>query len=146
MNQKIEQVGGIELAINQCDRMYDATFRSEPFPLASTEDWEEEATSLKIDLAVKLYLSATGRAIPKKPDYDACERESDGYSYEMEALESSAEYWLEKNHPDININGNDLIVIFSNYKGETDGIGLYVLNKHLPVFTSKRDSFNAVNH
>ena len=64
----------------------------------------------------------------------------------MEAYSNSAEEWAAVNHPNIEVNCDTLVVEFCNYKGEGEGgIELHILNKHLPIYKSKLDSFNQVN-
>lgn len=145
MKSQIEQLGGLDKAIEACERMYSATFRSQPVKLATYEDWQAEVASLKIELAVSLYVANTDRQQPVRPDYFEDDHDSDCYYYSLEAFEENAEHWFATTYPEAEITGDTLVVDFCNYKGEGDGFGLYLLNKNLPIFVSKNDSFYAVN-
>ena len=144
MQEGIDQLGGIDQALSACDRMYSATFRSEPFPLGRLEDFEEEAYSLFLDTAITLFERATGTPAPVNDE----DEHEDAYMYNYENHLNMAEEWAAKHYPALesSINADTLVVSFCNYKGEGDNdIALYCLNKHLPIFTCKADSFNAVN-
>lgn len=145
LNDAILAIGGEEAAIEACERMYNATFRSEPFPLGSIEEWDTDEVSLYIDAALPIYLKATNTELPVKPDYDADEHEFDNYYMSLEAIEGLAEEYMRKHYPEFKITKDTLIVTLCNYKGEGEGEALYMLNKHLPVFKSKRESFFQVN-
>jgi hypothetical protein len=144
IQESIDQLGGIDQALSACDRMYSATFISKPFPLGNLKNFERRVYSLFIDSAVTLFERATGTPAPV---YDENDHE-DAYGYNCEHYENMAEEWAAKHYPDLesSINAETLVVEFCNYKGEGGGTpALYCLNKHLPVFTCKADSFNAVN-
>jgi len=146
MNMEVELIGGVDAAIAACDRMYQATFRSEKYPLGSQNDWQDEVTAMKIELAVKLFIIQTGSRFPERPSDDADECELDGYYYGVQAFEESAESWFDENHPEFMITKDTEVVSFCNYKGEGDGgLGLYTIYKELPVFVDKNSSFNAVS-
>jgi len=144
MLESINQLGGLDKAYEACERMYSATFRSEPFPLGNLKNFEEMAYSLFLDTAITLFERATGTPAPVNDDND----HEDVYMYNYENHLNMAEAWAAKHYPDLesSINAETLVVDFCNYKGEGEGNpALYCLNKHLPVFTCKADSFNAVN-
>ena len=148
MQENINQLGGIDSAIEACDRMYSATFRSEPRKL-STIKWADQCApydaieSIYRDAAEKLYTLTTGI---KEPVYNEDDHE-DAYGYNMEHFSDSAIEWLENTYPDFKVGADSLVVDLCNYKGEIEGgLSLYCLNKSLPVFTCKADSFNAVNY
>jgi len=144
IQESIDQLGGIDQALSACDRMYSATFISKPFPLGILEDYEEIAYDLFLDTAMALFERATGTPAPVNDEND----HEDVYMYKYENHLNMAEAWAAKHYPDLesSINAETLVVDFCNYKGEGEGNpALYCLNKHLPVFTCKADSFNAVN-
>jgi hypothetical protein len=151
MDTKIVELGGIEAAIKACDRMYSATFRGDAVKLSYFRDGEDEKHSLYLELATTLYAKATEQQAPQREDIDCgchhdCDCESDSFMYASEAFDEAAERWMVKNYPDFIVNDDTLVVDFCNYKGEgEDGLGLYELHKHLPVFISKSHSFNQVN-
>jgi hypothetical protein len=151
MNNEIKLFGGIDEAVAACDRMYSATFRSNAIKLSSLDDWKDKVHSLYLEAASILYAKATGQQAPEYEDvscgcYHDCDCNSDSFMYACESFENMAETWLQKKHPEFVVDGNSLVVDFCNYKGEgDDGLGLYVLHKHLPVFKSKSHSFNQVN-
>ena len=151
MNNEIKSLGGIELAIAACDRMYSATFRGEAVKLSSCYDWEDVVQSIYHEVASALYAKSTVQQEPQREDvncgcYHDCDCASDSFMYASEAFMDSAEHWMKENHPEFVINGDSLVVDFCNYKGEgDDGLGLYELHKHLPIFKSKSHSFNQVN-
>ena len=151
LDNAVENMGGIEQAIAACDRMYDAVFIGDVITVA---DYNQAAkkygyksaceTTLLLEMALPLYLKKFDIEIGECPEE---EHEQDGYYMGLEALEDSAMSWFEKEYPEFKITGDTEIVTFCSYKGEgEDGIGLYIMNKHLPVFKSKGDSFNQVNN
>lgn len=154
----VENIGGIDAAMAACDRMYSAMFRSEGFKLSEVDDWECEVESIKTSVAIALYSSQEGVTPPQDgsahwtelaEDMDGEEYDHfvDCLGYEDDAFQDSAERWFESNYPDFVIDGDTLVVDFCNYKGEGEGgVGLYQLNKHLPIFKSKRESFNQINN
>tara|TARA_R110000851_G_scaffold2885_1_gene11757 strand:- start:243 stop:743 length:501 start_codon:yes stop_codon:yes gene_type:complete len=153
MNKKVKQPGDIDGAIAACDRMYNATFRSEADKLSSWSGREEEEQGLYLQVASDLYLKETGIKAPvfildeeDQGDEQAEDHASDSYYYALEAHDSSVEYWMKQNYPEFKVTGDLLVVSFCNYKGEGDGgLGVYELNKHLNVYKSKSHSFNQVN-
>jgi hypothetical protein len=149
MEESIESLGGIDAAIEACDRMYCATYRSEVFKLSDCEHEHEEFTSLYLEMAKALYAKATGQTIPEKPTLHWSEIDEhmlDSFGYEMDAYDNAAESWMKDNHPGFIIDGNTSVVEFCNYKGEGEGgLNLFELHKHLPVFISKSHSFNQIN-
>jgi len=151
MNIQIEQLGGIDAAIEACDRMYSAAFRGEAVKLSSCYDWEDEVKSIYHEVASALYAKSTGQQEPQRDHvncgcYHDCDCTRDSFMYASESFIDSSEHWMEKNHPEFVINGDSLVVDFCNYKGEGgDDLGLYELHKHLPIFKSKSHSFNQVN-
>ena len=146
MNKSIEQLGGTDKALEAADRMYSATFRTPAFKLGDMENWEELVPQLEIDLVTSMYTAATGSKAPTAPDYNSSEDEIDSYSYEMDAFVDVAEHWFKKQNKAFEISQDTLIVEHLSYKGEGEGItALYHLNKDLPVFTCKADSFLAAN-
>ena len=161
MNTQVENLGGFAAAIAACDRMYSAMFRGDAVKLSDCEDWEDCINSLYLEMSVALYSKSTGEHAPvhqargwaytesddeEEIDEDEYDRMCDGFGYEMEYYEDKAVDWMNKNHPDFKVDGDTLVVDFCNYKGEgEDGLGLYLLNKHLNVFKSKSHSFNQVN-
>lgn len=160
MNKAVEDIGGMQASIDACDRMYDATFRSEACLLSDESEGDYDYASLKSELAIHLYTSKTGNRPPSRPDisysdnfndddsdYDYIDDyEMDSYYASIEAFNELAEEWFTAKYPDFKITGDTLVVYFCNYKGEGEGgLGLHSLHKHLPVFLSKSESFNAVN-
>jgi len=147
MQESIVQLGGLDKALSACDRMYSATFRSEPRKLSSIK-WHHQGAAyqaeerLYCEMATRLYTLETG-VIP--PVYNEDDHE-DAYSYNAEHYEDSALVWFKNKYPAFTVDSETLVVYLCNYKGEGEGNpALYCLNKHLPVFTCKADSFNAVN-
>ncbi len=152
LNQSLEQLSTILSNATQADidaagRMYSQGFRTEAYPLEQLEDWEELAYTLKNDLILAVYAKAKGITIPT---FEVCNcwsecSCSDSFGYEMEALVSSAQYWFDNNHPDFQITGETLVITPCNYKGEGEEPELYILNKDLPIFKSKAESFYQAN-
>jgi hypothetical protein len=145
LEQAVLDIGGEQAALDACDRMYSATFRTEPYPLKDLEDWEELVTELYIDIALPIYLKETGTKMPTKPDNNADKYEFDSYHGSLDLLSDWAEEHLKKYHPLIEITGDTQVVTLCNYKGEGEGEGLYLIHKNLSVFISKNDSFYQVN-
>jgi hypothetical protein len=144
LSAAITKFGGTAGAIVACERMYQATFRSPPYPKSDCAEACDTST-LKIDLAVTLYTAQTGSNKPGLPDDNCSEHDMDNYYYSLEAFEGGAEDWFDAQYPSFEITKDTLLVSFFNYKGEHEGEGLYCLYKNLPVFTSKQDSFCSAN-
>lgn len=151
LEQGVKQIGGIDAAMAACDRMYSATFRSEAFKLSDLDDAGDFKSELYFEVAVALYSKATGEKAPVRHEvscgceYD-CDCSLDSWGYAVEAFEDQAESWFSRHYPDFEITGDTLVVDFCNYKGEGEGgVSIYELNKHLPVFKSKNESFHQVN-
>ncbi|MCP5077574.1 MAG: hypothetical protein GY951_05900 [Psychromonas sp.] len=151
LDQAVSAIGGIEQAIEACDRMYQATFRSEAFPLNELEDWENDLYILKLEVATTLYASVTGEQPPQRCEvncgceYD-CDCSSDSFMYATEAYEDRADSWFSNEYPEFQITGETLVCDHCNYKGEGEGeVHLFALCKNLPIFKSKNDSFFQVN-
>ena len=153
MGLEVNHLSGINKAIDACVRIYSTDFRSEPEKLSIVEGWEDEAASLKVSLAVLLYV-ADGNVPPEMPDDDEDVSEDDEdqyYAYcdscyaEMRGFKESAVAWCNDEHPGIDITGDTLVVHICNYKGEGEGFELYETHKHLPVFVSKEQSFYQAN-
>ena len=152
MDIKVAELGGIDAAIEACDRMYSATFRGDAVRLVDcrlSEDYHYD--ELYLEMAIALYAKAKGHAIPQREEvscgcYHDCDCASDSFGYASEAFNDDAELWMKDNYPEFKITDDTLVIDFCNYKGEgEDGLGLYELNKHLPIFKSKSHSFNQVN-
>lgn len=132
MDQAITILGGEDLSFKACDRMYSATFRSEPFPLNDLifdceEDRQSCIVKIETDLLIKLYNIDTN-----------CE-------FEFDYLYDQAEDQFKREYPDFVINDETLLIYPCNYKGEREEPELYIVNKELPVFINKRESFNQAN-
>lgn len=151
LTMSVELNGGIDAALSACDRMYSALFIDR---VLTVGEYNKEAkfsgynsvccTSLLLELALPLYCKEFNTSIGECPTE---EHGQDGYYYAMEALEDNALAWFKKEHPTFKVVDDTKIVTFCNYKGEgEDEIGLYILNKHLPTFKSKNESFNQVNY
>jgi hypothetical protein len=136
----------IDANITACDKMYQATFRSDPVRLDSLENWESEIPRLKSELAMFLYPAKTRNEAPTKPITDD-EQALDSYYCDLELFECEAIEWLDEHYPEYGIEGHTLVVDLCNYKGEVEGdISLFTMYEKCPVFTSKRDSFFAANN
>jgi hypothetical protein len=133
--------------INACDRMYSADFRSEAFPLNEMEDWDEIIGGLYENLSLYIYENETKVLPPIRPEegFD-CEYEADHFYDLLDDHQNNADNHVSNKYPDISINSDVLVVEICNYKGEGEGIELYALNKNLPIFKSKCESFNQVNY
>jgi len=157
MNTQTERLGGIDAAIEACDRMYSAKFRGDAVRFGDSGGDDYHRDCLYSEVAKALYAKSTGDYVPvydtphwseiDEEDEAMYENYSDGFGYQMEAYEESAEKWMKDNHPDFKITDDTMVVDFCNYKGEgdDDNLGLYELHKHLPIFKSKAHSFNQVN-
>jgi len=125
LNSAIESLGGQDQAIAACERMYSGTWRSEPFTISEGCDsgdlWE-----LEDQLNQMLYIANTGNT---KPD-QFCEQWYDMYND-----------WKHENKQAVTLSDDMLVVSLCNYKGEGEGIALFDMVKHLPVFKSKSESF-----
>jgi hypothetical protein len=121
--------------------MYSGTWRSEAVTLDQIEDWKGEVATLYIEKALSVYLQETDSDLPSYPDSD-CEYELDNYHHHLEAVENAAEDYFNSKYPSFVIDGNTQVVTLCNYKGEGEGIALLQLSESLPVYSSKRESYN----
>lgn len=133
LNVAVAEIGGIASALAACDRMYSQNFRTESFPLTeiifdSLSEKEEFLLETKQNLIIAMYNIDT-----------PCE-------YEFESLFDSSEYKFNRDYPDFSIDDQTLFVLPCNYKGEREEAELYILNKDLPIFKSKSESFNQANN
>jgi hypothetical protein len=159
--------GGVNKSIEMCDRMYDCTFRSESFSLASyfklNDDIDENEKQYAIDrlfseMASACYSVSLGAI--KKPTYPVFSFEDDEEQYEhivdaemdnyynaLEEYSHIAIEWFKLSFPEFSITENTNVVQLCNYKGEGEGeIMLHETNKTKPVFISKSQSFFQVNN
>lgn len=152
MNDQLSVFGSAQSAIDSCERMYSAKFRTESFLLG--EDVSNYTVSgLMTDLARYVYNKA-GFPFPlgveptynDSDDYNFDYDENDyHYNVEEENYNERAEQHLKSNFPDLIIDKNTLVVELCNYKGEGEGLALACLCENLPVFKSKNESFYQVN-
>ena len=152
MNTQVEQLGGIDAAIEACDRMYNAAFRGDAVKISDVYDSNSvDEGELYREMANTLYAKFSGQRQPQREEvscgcYHDCDCSSDSFMYASEAFDEMAEDWMKENYPEFKITGDTMVVDFCNYKGEgEDDLGLYELHKHLPIFKSKSHSFNQVN-
>jgi hypothetical protein len=145
LDASIHAIGGENAAFEACERMYSATFRSEPIKLSTLEEWEDEVSPLYSDVAISIYVKETNQKLPVQPNTEASEYELDSYYAEMECLDNSAEKYMKKHYPEFNVTGDTLVVALCNYKGETSGYGVCDIYEHLSVYRSKSESFNQAN-
>ena len=151
LNLAVAQVGGVDKAMQACDRMYSATFRSEEFKLCEIEDFEDVVFNIKRALMISLYCKEKNVDYPVQRNTQCncshdCDCSSDAYMYECEAFDDSARYWFNTKYGELQLTGDEMVVDTCNYKGEFDNnYSLYELSKHLPIFKSKNDSFFQAN-
>lgn len=126
LNSAIESLGGEQMAVDACERMYSGTWRSEPFTFADGLCDSGDLWELENQLKIMIYCTTTG----KKEPATFCERWYDEFSD-----------WLYENPQTVVLPENSLIVSLCNYKGEGEGIALFDMARHLPVFKSKSESF-----
>jgi hypothetical protein len=140
LRSAMDNLCGQDLALDSCERMYSASFRSEPYKLAdlgTIEDWEK--SKLIQDHAIKAYCSAFNLPMPVRSMFDC----SDSYCNVLEMLLDSAMDWIADQG--FIIDAETLVVDLCNYKGEGEGIALFQGNETLPVFKDKNSSFFQVN-
>ena len=130
MNTEVERLGGIDAAIEACDRMYQASFRGEGVKLSSFADWEDEIHSIDFDLGKVIYKAKTGGDI----SLITCDAEFEYHADCIDCLEGLPV-----------ITGDTIVTVLCNYKGEGGDLVYFDLVEHLPVFKSKYESFNQVN-
>lgn len=131
LDKAVSDIGGVDAAMAACERMYQASFRSEPYVLSPSE-FEEERGELMDELVMTFYSAEFG-----KPDL-SCER---AYEYYYEASEE----WFGEKYPAFKLSSDTEVVYICNYKGEGEGVSLYSLAKNLPVFVDKNTSFFQAN-
>ncbi len=129
-----------DLDLESCNKMYSATFRSEPFKLSSVDNWKEEVSLLTSDLALSLYLKDNNFSLPDKPNSDR-DYDFDRYYERLSEIREIAEEWFYSNYQDLIVNADTLVVELCNYKGEGEGLALFISSNQYPVFISKRHSF-----
>ena len=147
LNQAVENFGGIEKAMQACDRMYSAKFRTEAYSIKELgDDWEYELSTLVDQFAFDLYVKTNNIILPKKPSYDSDDYQFDNYYSELEYIQDDAVHWFNSNYDRSIFDENTLIVTLCNYKGEGEKEALLIGAKDLPVFISKVESFNQANY
>jgi hypothetical protein len=166
LNLAVEQNGGIDRSIEQCDRMYSCEFRTESFTLGryfelnydmNSDDHQNIIDELFIDIAITLY--PTSKHTAQKPVYPTFDFEDDEEQYEhivdaelghyydsLEYYNTVAVTWFKSIFPDFIIDLNTKVIESCNYKGEGEGeVMLFDTNKHKPIFVSKSHSFYQAN-
>lgn len=144
LNQAIENVGGIDNAIEACDRMYSATFRSEGVKLCdylnkyckTMESYYTEYNNICEDLRGEMINQFYNKWL---------------IEFSQDDNEGSFNYWEDSNEGLIKglyslpIKEDTEICDLCNYKGEGEGLSLLSTSHHLPIFKNKNESFFQVN-
>jgi hypothetical protein len=127
LNNSIEQAGGIDAAIEICDRMYSGVWRSAETISASeaAEDDRFEGET-QHDIFAQAYRAAN----PSEEGFD------------FDDVDLFVECLSNDERDNLTIKTGDKFVFLCNYKGEGEGQTLERLAKHLSVFVSKDSSFN----
>jgi len=127
LNDSINQVGGIDAAIEICDRMYSGVWRS-----AKTLSVIEACESDRFEGETQhdIFAQAYKVANPNGEEFDF-----DDVDWFIECLPSNE-------RDNLTIKQDDRFVILCNYKGEGEGITLERLAGHLSIFKSKDSSFS----
>lgn len=154
---------GEDACIAHAEKVYSQSFRSDPVRICdhlnnsnlSMEEYYAEfneiADELWSSLKSELYTRCTGIACPQIEDdmgYDDPYYDSMVMSigYEQENWNDRRDAWVKDNdlHSENFINETTEIAFLCNYKGEGEGsVELFTSQiKKLPVFVSKRESFN----
>lgn len=119
LNDSVLMAGGVDAAMNACNRVYSELLRSEPFKLSNHEDWGY----CPKDLCKDVYGRVAQALYSKETGGTQC-------GFDFRAVD-----WMKENHPEFEVTGDTLVVDFCNYKGEQEGdVGLFELNKHLNIF------------
>lgn len=149
LESAVTAIGGVDAAIDACDRMYSADFRSESMLLKEVQDFEDEVYGLQQALTEALYTKLTGNKPPVKtwgPWEGVPEYVSDSFYYECDAFLEAAKDYISKEGISVTVTGDTEVVELCNYKGEGEGLALLALTKNLPVFRSKNESFYQANN
>ncbi|MFY7886711.1 MAG: hypothetical protein ACOVOV_17905 [Dolichospermum sp.] len=137
----INNLGGQCQALQACENMYSAQFRSEPFPLSEVgSHWQDSRYSLFVDHAVKLYCKTHNLVLPQRHQVEDFER----YCDLLDMVTDEALAWL--NGQGFDIDSDTMVIELCNYKGEGEGLALFEGNEQLPVFISKNHSFYQANN
>lgn len=129
MSNEVQALGGIDQALEACDRMYRTEYRGDAMEI----DFEDESLLDELVGGVKLSLYLASRELKEVPEFE-CERSAEFF---WESVEDCAAYEnvLEK------IKLDPYYVEICNYKGEGEGIEVLATARKLPIFISKSVSF-----
>lgn len=127
LNNSIEQVGGIDAAIEICDRMYSGVWRSEE-TLTASEAVEEDRYEGETQQDIFFQAYKAKNSVDEDFSFDDVE-------WFIECLPSNE-------RDNLTIKPDDKFVFLCNYKGEGEGMTLERLAKRLSVFVDKDSSFN----
>lgn len=158
---------GEDACFSHADRVYSKMFRTEAVELhvilnanCSSQDAYYEMYHEVIDGIIEAdfmsaYCKATGRKSPQQAIAEINNQEckdwenEDSYDHAKEAhfdsLYDHFESWKDSQQPHILESGHNeslMVCTLCNYKGEMEDIVAFESVKHLPVFVSKRESFN----
>lgn len=134
LNDAVDQIGGVDAAIEACDRMYSASFRSEPYRAAFSEG---DVYEYQNEIIMSMYLKSLG--LTHEPEYSS--------EHHFEAFYDDMERFAEHENIDRKslLSEDEMVVDICNYKGECEDTVLYRFAKNLHVFRSKNESFFQVN-
>lgn len=79
-------------------------------------------------------------SLPDKPNSDR-DYDFDLYYERLSEIRGIAEEWFYSHYQDLIVNADTLVVELCNYKGEGEGLALFISSQQYPVFISKRHSF-----
>lgn len=130
LQNQVVEIGGVDVATDACDRMYQASFRSEPIAIDFDDDFLVDA--LITDYKKSIVFKAHG--LVEEPNFDGDEGRAE---YFWGLVEDCAD---NKTVLDA-IKVNPYYVDICNYKGEGETVALLVSAVNLPVFKSKSQSF-----
>lgn len=130
LQNRIVEVGGIDSAMDACERMYQASFRSESIAI----DFKDDRLVDELISDYKLALILKSHGLNAEPDFGEDEGRAEYFWGLVEDCADSGEVLLA-------IKQNPFYVDICNYKGEGENVALLASAKHLPVFKSKSHSF-----
>lgn len=137
MLSKMLQDLATDEAIDACDAMYQATFRSEPYSAATLSP--DDLLKLH-EASQEIHAAKIGIIRPRFSSWEDDDNESHDNDHEFE------QYYDAVAKIDIPYPTElTLIVELCNYKGEGEGIAMYDEAKHLPVYQSKEHSADCFN-
>lgn len=143
LNNSIEQAGGIDAAIEICDRMYSGVWRySETVGVVEFEENGGDIDHLQHEILYAVFKEQNPEAFDCKPCPYNDEDRYESWCYGIDAQFDSWEFNNKELIKSLEIKQDDRVCCLVNYKGEGEGEAIERLCLSLSIFKDKNSSFN----